>query len=402
MTLLANHRSWMLAAFAATNMAACSAMEFGAGAGGSSVDGGRGGANGGNGGNIDYDAGGAGGSTGDYSQLCGPGVCDVAAASALASCATGGAGGSGGSASGGSGGTAGAGGAGNAGAGGMTGSGGLGGAGNGGAGNGGAGTGGLGGAGGMTGTGGAGNGGAGGMTGTGGLGGAGNGGAGNGGAGGMTGTGGLGGAGNGGAGGVGGSGGSGGAPPQDIECKLVLATDGTVGRSCVASLNGAEFAPCNAASDCGPGLGCVLPSEQSTGVCRQYCCGDTEKCPTHTFCAPRPMTEGDDPNLQIPVCVDADDCTLLADNKQCAEGTVCTVVRADGTTACIPPGEGKQGDKCPCAAGYACTKLKNECHKICHTDPGSLPQECDPGYSCQGNVPLPDGFGLCISTSDVQ
>ena len=336
MTLLANHRSWMLAAFAATNMAACSAMEFGAGAGGSSVDGGRGGANGGNGGNIDYDAGGAGGSTGDYSQLCGPGVCDVAAASALASCAMGGAGGSGGSASGGSGGTAGAGGAGNAGAGGMTG------------------------------------------------------------------TGGLGGAGNGGAGGVGGSGGSGGAPPQDIECKLVLATDGTVGRSCVASLNGAEFAPCNAASDCGPGLGCVLPSEQSTGVCRQYCCGDTEKCPTHTFCAPRPMTEGDDPNLQIPVCVDADDCTLLADNKQCAEGTVCTVVRADGTTACIPPGEGKQGDKCPCAAGYACTKLKNECHKICHTDPGSLPQECDPGYSCQGNVPLPDGFGLCISTSDVQ
>ncbi len=356
-TLLANHRAWILAAFAATNLAACAAMSVDAGSGGLGGSGAYGGGNGGNGGNIDYDAGGATNGTGDYSQLCGPGLCDVAAKEAATTCATSG--------------TGGAGGLGGAGTGGGTaGSGDTGGAPNGGA----AGS-----------TGGAPSGGAAGSTG---------------GAGGMTGAGGMPG-GSGGSGGVpnGGAGGSGGAPPGDVQCKLVV-TAGSVERTCVPSGGAAEFAPCNSAADCGPGLGCVLPSDQATGACRVYCCGDTENCPTHTYCAPRPMTEAADPSTEIPVCVDADDCTLLADN-QCAEGTVCTVVRADGTTSCIPPGEGIQGDKCPCAEGYACTKLKNECHKICHTDPSSLTQECDPGFSCQGNVPLPDGFGLCISTSDV-
>jgi hypothetical protein len=368
--LLANHRSWILAAFAATNMAACAAMNFGDGTGGDGGGGGNGAGASGYGGNIDYDGGGAGNSAGDYSQLCGHGACDVATKESLVTCAMGGAGGSNGGAGGSNGGAGGS----NGGTGGM-GSGGM------------PGAGGLGGAGGSTGNAGSGGmaGGAGGMAGSGGM---------AGGAGGMAGSGGM-------AGGAGGmAGGAGGAPPGEVQCKLVLTT-AAVERSCVSADAAAEFAPCNSATDCGPGLGCVLPSDQSTGVCRLYCCGDTEKCPTHKYCAPRPMTEADDPNVVIPVCVDADDCTLLADN-QCADGTACTVVRADGTTSCIPPGDGKQSDPCPCAAGYACTKLKNECHKICHTDPSSLTQECDPGYSCQGNAALPDGFGLCISTSDVQ
>ena len=43
------------------------------------------------------------------------------------------------------------------------------------------------------------------------------------------------------------------------------------------------------------------------------------------------MTEAADPNVQIPVCIDADDCTLLEEG-QCGAGLVCAVVRADGTT----------------------------------------------------------------------
>ena len=311
--LLADHRSWILAIFAATNLAACAAMNFAEGAGGTDGGGSGGNNSGGSGGSIDYDAGGATSTIGDYSKLCGAGTCDVSSLKAASSCASSGSGGEGG----------------------VTNTG-------------------AGGAGGFTNSGGA---------------------------GGITDT------------------GAGGAPSGEAQCKLTFTT-ASVDRSCVVAGSGAEFAPCNVAADCGPGLGCVLPTDQSTGVCRYYCCGDTEDCLPGTYCAPRPMTEAADPNVKIPVCVDADNCALLAEG-QCEEGTVCTVVRADGSTACLPPGAGKQGESCPCAAGYACTKLKNQCHKICHTDPGSLPTECDEGYSCQGNQAMPTGFGLCISTSEI-
>ncbi|MFO0590168.1 MAG: hypothetical protein U0441_21680 [Polyangiaceae bacterium] len=364
MNRLADHRSWILAAFAATNLAACAAMNLAEGTGGTDGHGGRGGGAG-SGGSINYDAGGGASTIGDYSQLCGGGTCDVAAPYAVSTCATSGMGGTGGATS-----TAGAGGSTNTGTGGVGGSTNTG----------------TGGVGGST------------ATGTGGVGGSTN--TGTGGVGGSTNTGGAGGVTNtGGAGGVTDSG-TGGAPMGEVQCKVTYATS-EAARTCVEAGNGAEFAPCNSALDCGPGLGCVLSSDQSTGVCRYYCCGDTEKCLPNTYCAPRPMAEAADPDVQIPVCVDADNCTLLADD-QCDAGTVCTVVRADGTTSCQAPGAGKQGDSCPCAAGYACTKLKNQCHKICHTDPGALPQECGEGYSCQGNNVLPDGFGLCISTSEIQ
>ncbi|MEZ4298011.1 MAG: hypothetical protein R3B70_23845 [Polyangiaceae bacterium] len=205
---------------------------------------------------------------------------------------------------------------------------------------------------------------------------------------------GAGGASTGGAGGAS-TGGAGGAPGELLECKLVVGADG-IERACRAVGAYPELSPCNSAADCGAGLGCVLAADQGTGVCREYCCGDVELCGPKTFCAPRPMAEAN--GVSIPVCVDADDCTLLEDG-QCADGLVCTVVRADGTTACVPPGTGKQGEPCPCAPGFACTKLLNECRKICHTKPQGSAEECEPGYGCQGNSSLPEGFGLCIATS---
>ncbi len=301
------YRSWLLAAFAATNMGACMALSGAdAGFGGDGGTGAVGWAgNGGAGGSIDYDAGSGGTTPGDYAALCGPGACDVAAKVAVSSCATGGGGAGGSTASGG--------------------------------------------------------------------------------AGGSTDT---------------GTGGAGGSTAGEIECKLAFDADG-VSRACTPSGSTPEDAPCTTASDCGPGLGCVLLGDQATGVCRAYCCGDTELCRTGTYCAPRPMAEAADPDVVIPVCIDADDCTLLA-TAQCPEGTGCFVVRGDGTTSCIPPGPGKQGDSCPCAEGYACTKLDEVCFKVCHTNPSSQTAECDAGYTCQGNVAtLPDGFGLCISTNGV-
>ena len=365
MAFFSDHRAWIVAAFAAANTAACSLMAANEGFGGNAGAGGIGFA--GNGGSIDYDAGTGGSDTGNYSYLCGAGQCDVAAQLAALSCVTGGSGGSGGSTNtGGSGGSGGSTNTGGAGGSTMTGTGGAGGSTN------------TGGAGGSTSTGGAGGstdtntGGAGGSTMTGG-------------AGGSTDT---------------NTGGTGGAP-GDVACKLTVDAS-TVSRSCVPSGSASEFAPCTTAADCGPGLGCVLLGDQPTGVCRTYCCGDTEECVAGTYCAPRPMAEAKDRTVEIPVCVDADDCTLLAPG-QCPPGTGCFVVRGDGTTSCIPPGPGKQGESCPCAEGYACTKLDDVCFKICHSEATGPDPECDPGYSCQGNVAtLPDGFGLCVSTSGFQ
>lgn len=89
---------------------------------------------------------------------------------------------------------------------------------------------------------------------------------------------------------------------------------------------------------------------------------------------------------------------MLLEEGQCDEGLTCTVVRSDGTTACVPIGEGKQGGDCPCAPGFACSKLVNECRQICHTEPQTTTQECPAGFECQGNTSFPEGFGLCVST----
>lgn len=363
-------RSWIMASFAVVNVAACAAL--GAGSGDPGGPGGGGGwTNSGGavaaGGTIDFDASTGGGPTGGYAHLCGPGACDPSESAAVSSCEGSGQGGSG--VGGGGPGAAGSAGAGVGGAGGAS-SGGNGGAADGGAGVGGAPTGGAGGSG---------------------VGGAPTSGAGGSGVGGAP-TGGAGGSGVGGSG----AGGEGGSPgPLVVECKLVLTGDG-IERACVLSGTYGELSPCMTASDCGPGLGCVLVSGQGTGVCREYCCGDLEDCPQSTYCAPRPMAEAG-AGVEIPVCVDADDCTLLEEG-QCPEGLACTVVRSDGTTACVPPGTGKQGEACPCAPGFACTKLVNECRQICHTEPLPSENECAPGFECQGASSLPEGFGLCVST----
>ncbi len=402
--------SWILAVLVSINAAACAALSFGGESSNSGGSGGSGawGGSSATGGTIDFDAstGTGGGSARDYAHLCGRGACDPSEASAVSTCEGSGAAGSGGAAAGGTGGMS-SGGTGSGGAeAGGAGSGGVGGVGAGSVGSGGAGSGaggagsGAGGAG--SGTGGAGSGAGGAGSGTGGAeGGAGGAGSGTGGAeggagGAGSGTGGAG-SGTGGAGsGTGGAGAGGGPAALVVECKVVLAGDAAE-RTCVPAGAYPELSPCNTAADCGPGLGCVAVSAQGS-VCREYCCGDLEACPQHTYCAPRPMAEAGATGVEIPVCVDADDCTLLEEG-QCLEGFMCAVVRADGTTACVPIGDGRQGDECPCAPGFACSKLVNECRQICHTEPQASGSECEPGYECQGNSSLPEGFGLCVKTS---
>jgi hypothetical protein len=69
------------------------------------------------------------------------------------------------------------------------------------------------------------------------------------------------------------------------------------------------------------------------------------------------------------------------------------VVRDDGTTTCMKPGTGEQGDACPCAWNHVCSSVTQQCIKICRTDPTK--NDCG-AQKCQASSELPQNFGLCV------
>jgi hypothetical protein len=182
-------------------------------------------------------------------------------------------------------------------------------------------------------------------------------------------------------------------------CVVTRAPGGAPEAACVAVGAGATGAPCVSATDCAPGLACV--GDGATAQCRPYCCDDPSSCEKGTYCAERSLKpEGDaGSGLSVPVCIPADNCSLdepypCPTGKQCKckEGTACAVVKDDQTTSCVPPGDGRAGDPCPCAAGYVCSKSAQACLKLCSTT--SANAECGSG-KCQSVAYLPSGFGVC-------
>jgi hypothetical protein len=196
-----------------------------------------------------------------------------------------------------------------------------------------------------------------------------------------------------------------GAPPgpQTQACGLVAAKSGAYP---VCGPVGASLAdqPCQTVADCAAGLGCVQTA--NGGACRPYCCADVEACPDKTYCAPQPMAEDD--KTQIPVCVPTDNCTLLPDAQTCpamqtppapgccADGLACFIVRSDGSTSCLTPGASGLGGTCPCQAGFVCSKLTDECKKLCRL--GHDAADCPGGGKCEGgSMAYPAGFGVCVA-----
>lgn len=194
-------------------------------------------------------------------------------------------------------------------------------------------------------------------------------------------------------------GGPGTAPPV-LACQLVH-REGTVAAECAQSGSGAEGAACVSARDCAPGLGCV--GSAGGGQCLPYCCGGNDSCGEGRYCTQRPLRslditdDADAPT--VPVCAVADNCSLMLGpctdpgSCSCPAGLACTIVRAS-TTACLEPGEGAEGEGCPCAPGFFCSQGTNTCLKFCNTkDPASNcgERECQPGPSG-----FPMGWGLCV------
>jgi hypothetical protein len=209
------------------------------------------------------------------------------------------------------------------------------------------------------------------------------------------------------AGATSGAGGEGGAEPSNqpglasYSCQVVGRGE-LRSRECGVAGTGKVNAPCFSAADCAPSLACV--TEGDAGRCLPYCCGLDSLCAGGTYCAERPLRKsanaGEAAPTSVPVCVPTDECSL-EDQYPCPPGaecrckgdTACMVVRDDGTTTCLTPGAGLQGDDCPCAWNHVCSSVTKQCIKICRTDPAK--KDCGE-QKCQASSELPPNFGVCV------
>jgi hypothetical protein len=180
--------------------------------------------------------------------------------------------------------------------------------------------------------------------------------------------------------------------PSSMSCQIVPTELGPVAE-CLTPGAFKDSEPCEDTSNCGASLGCVRMGSE-VAVCRPYCCGDIEACAPGSYCTLGSMADDvvNAEPIQIPVCVPATPCTLL-DDTTCPPGRTCTLVRTDGTTSCIDPGIGKQGDACPCSAGHVCVLSSGTCRALCHVGGSDCPKD----MLCQGGSEgFPSGIGVCV------
>ena len=184
-------------------------------------------------------------------------------------------------------------------------------------------------------------------------------------------------------------------------CKLVPnaldgghADAGGTSAQCAPAGQVANQQLCMTSADCAGGFGCV--DVNGTPQCLPYCCQDPEACKKDTWCVPERLTDGSDAGdlPKVPVCIQASNCSLLDGPVLCPDGLMCTIVRSDGTTSCVQPGNGTAGQGCPCASGYVCSLLVDKCFKLCHIGSDN---ECPAGAECVGGMGgYPDGIGNCL------
>jgi hypothetical protein len=204
------------------------------------------------------------------------------------------------------------------------------------------------------------------------------------------------------------------APPSQFSCQISVsaAKQGGVARSCAAAGLQEREDACTSSLDCAPGLGCV--GAAGSGRCLPFCCGiGPDTCPTEFYCTERPLHSdslGGAPALRVPVCDRAEKCSLgepldCTDRRcVCGPETSCTLVRPDGTTACValPENPGRAGDPCPCDRGYHCSQATapGTCVKTCDLDEEDS-DTCGSGV-CQATPVLPAGWGTCVGAAPEQ
>jgi hypothetical protein len=173
--------------------------------------------------------------------------------------------------------------------------------------------------------------------------------------------------------------------------------------TCEPAGQGTLGAPCVGRSNCAAGFACV--EENGTAQCRPYCCRGVSSCSAGTYCDLRPTKElvATAERPTVSVCMPGVDCRFddpypCPPDRTCScpLGKACGVVRADGTTACVTPGTGTEGQSCPCAAGHVCSDALGSCLKVCSL--ASRDPTCGDGI-CQASASLPADWGICVSSA---
>ncbi len=174
--------------------------------------------------------------------------------------------------------------------------------------------------------------------------------------------------------------------------------------TCEPAGQGTLGAPCVSRANCAAGFACV--EENGTAQCRPYCCRGVGSCPIGTFCDQRSTKELVTTNerLTVSVCMPGVDCRFddypCPTDKTCScpSGKACGVVRSDGTTACVVPGSGTEGQPCPCAAQHVCSEAIGSCFKVCSLTSREL--ACTDGF-CQASASLSSDWGLCVRSASL-
>lgn len=148
---------------------------------------------------------------------------------------------------------------------------------------------------------------------------------------------------------------------------------------------------CLSASDCPPGEGC----DRFAHTCQPLCAAafDPFACGPSTACLPADLLEE-----EPPVCVELEDCDLIA--QDCAPewyGDNCVPVDLD-TNRCWPSGPRLPGETCAwddpalfCARGGFCSQLDGTCYALCDpTDPAACAGCTEVSVDGEG------WFGLCL------
>ncbi|HET9960642.1 MAG TPA: hypothetical protein VFQ61_39495 [Polyangiaceae bacterium] len=202
------------------------------------------------------------------------------------------------------------------------------------------------------------------------------------------------------------SGGAGGVPgTPEYACRVSSGKAGPVA-ACALSGSGRFDEPCFSGADCAAGLECVRVS--AVARCRPYCCTGESSCNSFpgSYCTDLPLAvqgSGGRGTVSVPVCAQAERCDLSEPFPcpegrvcQCSAGTACSVVRNDGTTACVTPGVGKTGEECPCSPGHVCSQSAMTCLKLCTIESAAdAAFGCGTG-KCQASAELPRGYGVCV------
>ena len=187
-------------------------------------------------------------------------------------------------------------------------------------------------------------------------------------------------------------------PDAVLACRVQPAAPSISGPSAVSTVCSAvgprpDGNACTESIQCGAASDCAGPSGASS--CRNYCCAGNAQCAGGSFCDVQPLAQAS--GTRVPVCMPitpAGGCSLLQQLQvpatACGTGATCSVVREDGSTACIEAGAAKARDACDtghCGPGLVCLGATGArtCYALCHT---SSANECVAPQTCQGGLPL--------------